>query len=88
VFWHGEMRVLAAEVVFWRGWSDRPCQEGVVRPTWLGGQTAPRNLGGLVFEVVSRVVLVLEVVILVVGLESLQVVSLLGILPLVLNTGM
>jgi hypothetical protein len=31
---------------------------------------------------------VLEVVMLVVGLESLQVVSLLGILPLVLNTGM
>jgi hypothetical protein len=34
------------------------------------------------------VVLVLEVVVLVVGLESLQVVSLLGILPLVLNTRM
>jgi hypothetical protein len=32
--------------------------------------------------------LVLEVVVMVVGLESLQVVSLLGILPLVLNTGM
>jgi hypothetical protein len=32
--------------------------------------------------------LVLEVMVLVVGLESLQVVSLLGILPLVLNTGM
>jgi hypothetical protein len=31
---------------------------------------------------------VLEVVVLVVGLESLQEVSLLGILPLVLNTGM
>jgi hypothetical protein len=31
--------------------------------------------------------LVLEVVVLVVGLESLQVVSLLGILPLVFNTG-
>jgi hypothetical protein len=34
------------------------------------------------------VVSVLEVVVLVVGLESLQVVSLLCILPLVLNTGM
>jgi hypothetical protein len=33
-------------------------------------------------------VFVLEVVVLVVGLESLQVVSLLGILSLVLNTGM
>jgi hypothetical protein len=32
--------------------------------------------------------LVLEVVILVVGLESLQEVNLLGVLPLVLNTGM
>jgi hypothetical protein len=31
---------------------------------------------------------VLEVVVLVVGLESLQVVSLLGVLPLVLNMGM
>jgi hypothetical protein len=42
----------------------------------------------VVFEVVSRVVLVLEVVVLVFGLESLQVDSLLGVLPLVLNTGM
>jgi hypothetical protein len=32
--------------------------------------------------------LVREVVVLVVGLESLQEVSLLGVLPLVLNTGM
>jgi hypothetical protein len=32
--------------------------------------------------------LVLEVVVLVVGLKSLQEVSLLGVLPLVLNTGM
>jgi hypothetical protein len=32
--------------------------------------------------------LVLEVVVLVVGLESLQEISLLGVLPLVLNTGM
>jgi hypothetical protein len=34
------------------------------------------------------VILVLEVLILVVGLESLHVVSLLGVLPLVLNIGM
>jgi hypothetical protein len=34
------------------------------------------------------VVSVLEIVVLVVGLESLQVVSLLGVLPLLLNTGM
>jgi hypothetical protein len=38
--------------------------------------------------VVSREVSVLEVVVLVVGLESLQVVSLLGVLPLVFSTGM
>jgi hypothetical protein len=42
----------------------------------------------VVFEVVSREVSVLEVVLLVVGLESQQVVSLLGILPLEFNTGM
>jgi hypothetical protein len=64
--------------------------ERAVRPGSLGGSTAPppRILGGVVFEVVSRVVSVLEVVVLVFGLESLQVVSLLGGLPLVLNTGM
>jgi hypothetical protein len=38
--------------------------------------------------VVSRVVLVPEVIVLVVGMVSLQVVSLLDVLPLVLNTGM
>jgi hypothetical protein len=42
----------------------------------------------VVFEVVSREVSVLEVVFLVVGLESQQVVSLLGILPLEFTTGM
>jgi hypothetical protein len=40
------------------------------------------------FEVVSREGSVLEVVVLVVGLESQQVVSLLGFLPLVFSTGM
>jgi hypothetical protein len=42
----------------------------------------------VVFEVVSREVSVLEIVVLVVGLESLQEVGLLGILPLELTTGM
>jgi hypothetical protein len=42
----------------------------------------------VVFEVVSREVSALEVVLLVVGLESQQVVSLLGVLPLEFNTGM
>jgi hypothetical protein len=41
----------------------------------------------VVFEVVSREVSVLQVVVLVVGLESLQVVSLLGVLPLVFSMG-
>jgi hypothetical protein len=40
------------------------------------------------FVLVHVLGLVLEVVVLVVGLESLQEVSLLGVLPLVLNTGM
>jgi hypothetical protein len=42
----------------------------------------------LSFVLVQMLGLVLEVVVLVVGLKSLQVVSLLGVLPLVLNTGM
>jgi hypothetical protein len=42
----------------------------------------------VVFEVVSREISVLEIVVLVVGLESQQVVSLLGILPLKFTTGM
>jgi hypothetical protein len=53
-----------------------------VRPVWsLQGAS-------LVFMLVRSLGLVQEVVVLVVGLESLQVVSLLGILPLVLNKGM
>jgi hypothetical protein len=44
--------------------------------------------GSLGFVLVQMVSLVQEVVVLVVGLESLQEVSLLGILLLVLNTGM
>jgi hypothetical protein len=46
---------------------------------WTG-----RSLGFVLVQVLG---LVLEVVVLVVGLESLQEVSSLGILPLVLNTG-
>jgi hypothetical protein len=42
----------------------------------------------VVFKVVSQEVSVLEVVLLVVGLERQQVVSLLGILPLEFTTGM
>jgi hypothetical protein len=42
----------------------------------------------LVFVLVRSLGLSLVVVVLVVGLESQQVVSLLGVLPLVLNTGM
>jgi hypothetical protein len=45
-------------------------------------------MGGLVFEVVSQVVLVLEFMVLVVGVVSLQVVSFLDVLPLVLNMEM
>jgi hypothetical protein len=42
----------------------------------------------LVFKLVRSLGLSQVVVVLVVGLESLQVVRLLGVLPLVLNTGM
>jgi hypothetical protein len=42
----------------------------------------------LLFVPMMSLDLVQVVVVLVVGLESLQVVSLLGVLPLVLNTGM
>jgi uncharacterized protein (DUF697 family) len=42
----------------------------------------------LVFVLVRSLSLLQEAVVLVVGLENLQVVSLLGVLPLVLNTGM
>jgi hypothetical protein len=52
------------------GGQTGPAQRGTVRPAWLGGSTPPRILGGVVFEVVNREVLVLEVVVLVVGLES------------------
>jgi hypothetical protein len=73
----------------WLGGQTGPAQRGAVRPAWLGGSTAPpRILGGVVFELVSREVSVLEVVLLVVGLESQQVASLLGILPLEFTTGM
>jgi hypothetical protein len=53
-----------------------------VRPVW-GLQGA-----SLVFMLVRSLDLSQVVVVLVVGLESLQVVRLLGVLPLVLNTGM
>jgi hypothetical protein len=42
----------------------------------------------VIFEVMGRVVSVLEVMVLVVGLESLQMVSFLSILSLMFNTGM
>jgi hypothetical protein len=52
-----------------------------VRPVWK-----PEG-ANLVFVIVMSLGLLQEVVVLVVGLESLQVVSLLGVLPLMLNTG-
>jgi hypothetical protein len=69
-------------------WGERKAAGGVaggvkpVRPVWsLQGAS-------LVFVLVRSLSLFQEVVVLVVGLESLQVVSLLGVLPLVLNTWM
>jgi hypothetical protein len=54
----------------------------LVRPVWS------QQGASLVFVLMRSLGLFQEVVVLVVGLESLQVVSLLGVLPLVLNTGM
>jgi hypothetical protein len=53
-----------------------------IRPVWSQQGVS------LVLVLVRSLALFQEVVVLVVGLESLQVFSLLGILPLVLNTGM
>jgi hypothetical protein len=69
-------------------WGERKAAEGAasratpVRPVqvWIDN-----TLG---FVLVQMLGLVLEVVVLVVGLERLQVVSLLGVLPFMLNTGM
>jgi hypothetical protein len=56
----------------WLSGEGGQTSQGAVRPAWLGGQTSPpKILGGLVFEVVSRVVLILEVMVLVVGMVSL-----------------
>jgi hypothetical protein len=69
-------------------WGKRKASGGVaggvkpVRPVWVC------RVASLVFVLVRSLGLSQVVVVLVVGLESLQVVSLLGVLPLVLNTGM
>jgi hypothetical protein len=68
-------------------WGDRKAAGGDV------GQATPVRLvqvwadTGLVFVLVMSLGLVQVVVVLVVGLESLQVVSLLGVLPLMINMG-
>jgi hypothetical protein len=75
-------------------WGERKAAECAagratsVKPVHHTGQTSA-NLGGqgLVFVPVMSLGLFQEVVVLVVGLESLQVFSLLGALLLVLNTG-
>jgi hypothetical protein len=61
------------------------------RLDWLGNRSdrfGDSKGVSLVFVLVRSLGLLQEVVVLVVGLESLQVVSMLGGLPLVLNTGM
>jgi hypothetical protein len=75
----GSVRIVLA-------WGERKVTGGVAggekpaRPVW-------RQQGAsLVFMLVTSLSLLQEIVVLVVGLETLQVVSLLGVLPLVLNT--
>jgi hypothetical protein len=66
-------------------WGDRKAAGGAasratpVRPVQVWAER------GLVFVPVKSLVLVQEVVVLVCDLESLQVVSLLGVLPLMIN---
>jgi hypothetical protein len=73
-FWLGEKRVL---------WDKGALLEELNQSDRFGGSRGTR----LVFVPVMSLDLFQEVVVLVVGLESLQVLSLLGVLPLVLNTG-
>jgi hypothetical protein len=64
---------------------------GLHRSDWCTTPVTPVQVwtdSSLDFELIQTLGWVLEVVVLVVGLESLQEVSLLGIPPLVLNTGM
>jgi hypothetical protein len=76
-------------------WGERKVAGGVadrttlVRPVRHTGQTGA-GLGkqGLSFVPVMSLSLVQEVLVLVVGMECLQVVSFLGVLPLMFNTGM
>jgi hypothetical protein len=76
-------------------WGERKAAGGVaggvkpVRPVWKSVRSVWRQQGiNLVFVLVRSLGFLQEDVVLVVGLESLQVFSLLGVLPLVLNTGM
>jgi hypothetical protein len=78
-----------------RAWGERKAIGGAaaqvtpVRPVWGTGQTVQAWTGSILgFVLVQVRGLFLEVVVLVVGLESLQVVRLLGILPLEFTTGM
>jgi hypothetical protein len=65
-------------------WGERKAAGGVAGGVRFG----VCMVASLVFVLVRSLGLSQVVVVLVVGLESLQVVSLLGVLPLVLNTGM
>jgi hypothetical protein len=78
-----------------RAWREQKAVGGVaaqatpIRPVWGTGQTVQAWTGSsLGFVLVQVQGLFLEVVVLVVGLESLQVVRVLGVLPLEFITGM
>jgi hypothetical protein len=85
---HVQMPRAKASVRTVPAWGERKAVGGAVGwatpvrtvQAWTGSSSG--------FVLVNVRGLVLEVVVLVVGLESLQGVSLLGVLPLVLNTGM
>jgi hypothetical protein len=89
-----QMPMAKASVRTVRAWGERKAVGGVVvqatpvRPVWGTGQTGAGLGSSLGFVLVHMRGLFLEVVVLVVGQESLQVVRLLGILPLEFTTGM
>jgi hypothetical protein len=65
-------------------WEKGALLEELNRPDWFGGSWGT----WLVFVLVMSLGLLQEVMVLVVGLESLQVVNLLDVLQLVINTSL
>jgi hypothetical protein len=92
---HGQMPRAKVSVRTVPAWGERKAAGGVaggvkpVRPVLKPVKSVwSRHGASLVFVLVRSLSLFQQVTVLVVNLESLQVASLLGVLPLLLNTGM